>query len=509
MCSRILKLVFIGVAVLLIQACSHPIEIEGQGDVMSASGTRTCLLENFQAGDDVCSKNYAVGAYQETYYPTAKPGWKFDHWVTYCANALPPNYDCSFDVSAELVLSFWGKAVLPLKAVFTPIPPADTDGDGLNDEVDPCPANPTNPCALITGDDVVAVEGHEWAQVDLFGNTSWNEIDAVCPGGACSGILNGYDVSGWTWASVDDVNRLLNSYDIDPSLGPGPTGPSYKGNSAWADAFSADGWRGLPGNDCQCIPVQGFTSDGIGTEAYIGRLDNGSIGNWDIASTNETYPKGSGVSYLGAWLFRATPITDIVAVGDRQWAQPDFFRALSWNQIQAECPGGVCGSGAELNGWDVSGWILASVDDVNDLFNVYIGDSVMGPGPDSAYAPGWNAWGSLLFNDGFRLTVRESIYSRAIEGLTADEVVVGSDRVHVGVFVDSGSSSDGPDSARTYGSHGKDDGYGFTGAWFYKLLNLSGSTNADGSIAWDCAPAQAQEGSQAEVSDSGLPVCRG
>ncbi len=33
-----------------IAACNHPIEIVGQGDVLSASGKRNCLLEEFQAG---------------------------------------------------------------------------------------------------------------------------------------------------------------------------------------------------------------------------------------------------------------------------------------------------------------------------------------------------------------------------------------------------------------------------------------------------------------------------
>ena len=106
---KALKIVSIGIALLFIQACSHPIEIEGQGDVMSASGTRTCTLSNFQAADAVCSKNYVLGAYQETYTPTPKPGWKFNHWVTYCTTATPPNYECSFTADAATVQKFLGE----------------------------------------------------------------------------------------------------------------------------------------------------------------------------------------------------------------------------------------------------------------------------------------------------------------------------------------------------------------------------------------------------------------
>jgi len=115
------KLVSIGIALLVIQACSRPIEIEGHGDIMSASGSRTCLLENFQAADDVCSKNYAIGAYRETYSARPRTGWKFDHWENYCTNATPPNYECSFDISAAGMFQFRGQSAPPLKAVFTPI----------------------------------------------------------------------------------------------------------------------------------------------------------------------------------------------------------------------------------------------------------------------------------------------------------------------------------------------------------------------------------------------------
>jgi hypothetical protein len=43
--------------------------------------------------------------------------------------------------------------------------------------------------------DTVTVDGKVWAQVDLFTNLSWNDINAVCPEGACFGILNGHDMT--------------------------------------------------------------------------------------------------------------------------------------------------------------------------------------------------------------------------------------------------------------------------------------------------------------------------
>ena len=38
------------VAAIFFISCSHPIVIVGDGDVMSASGERDCLLEDFLAG---------------------------------------------------------------------------------------------------------------------------------------------------------------------------------------------------------------------------------------------------------------------------------------------------------------------------------------------------------------------------------------------------------------------------------------------------------------------------
>lgn len=111
-------MLFICIALLMVQACRHPIEIEGEGDVLSATGNRNCYLEDFQAGLDNCSKNEVIGAYQETYYAAARPGWFFDHWVTYCPNAAPPNYDCAFTVPEATVTQYSGQTMPPLRAVF-------------------------------------------------------------------------------------------------------------------------------------------------------------------------------------------------------------------------------------------------------------------------------------------------------------------------------------------------------------------------------------------------------
>jgi Alpha/beta hydrolase domain len=116
MTRGILKIVSISIALQLIHACSHPIQIVGEGDVTSAPGNRNCSLEEYNASADVCSKNYVIGAYNETYTATPRVGWQFDHWGNYCTTATTTH--CSFNVAAATVQQFWGQTMPPLQAVF-------------------------------------------------------------------------------------------------------------------------------------------------------------------------------------------------------------------------------------------------------------------------------------------------------------------------------------------------------------------------------------------------------
>jgi hypothetical protein len=102
--------------VALMTGCSHPLEIVGEGDIMSASGDRNCLLEDFQAGEDVCAVNLVFGDYQETYYAQPRPGWQFDRWENYCSDKTDPS--CNFNAPAHLVNQARGKVAAPLRAIF-------------------------------------------------------------------------------------------------------------------------------------------------------------------------------------------------------------------------------------------------------------------------------------------------------------------------------------------------------------------------------------------------------
>lgn len=101
---------------LYLLGCSHPIEIVGEGDVLSASGDRDCLLEEEAAGLANCSRNWVVGDYYETYYAAPRSDWQFHRWGSYCTTNTTGK--CSFAVREVVVERQYGKTMPPLVAIF-------------------------------------------------------------------------------------------------------------------------------------------------------------------------------------------------------------------------------------------------------------------------------------------------------------------------------------------------------------------------------------------------------
>jgi len=84
--------------------------------------------------------------------------------------------------------------------------------------------------------ETVNIAGQEWAQVNLFTNTSWNTLNTQCPGSVCTATstINGYDLAGWTWASNQTVQTMFNVFTGQFTLAP----TFYlESNSTWAPKF--------------------------------------------------------------------------------------------------------------------------------------------------------------------------------------------------------------------------------------------------------------------------------
>ncbi len=110
----------------------------------------------------------------------------------------------------------------------------------------------------------------------------------------------------------------------------------------------------------------------------------------------------------------AAPIPRTVTVDGKEWAQPVLFTEVTRSAIAAACPEGTC-SGA-LNGYDMNGWTWALAEDLNTLFNHYIGSDLLGPDPDAKNIPDIQ-WHDIFWSDGWWQTSIVNSHL-AIEGFT-------------------------------------------------------------------------------------------
>ena len=63
--------------IFALQACKHPLAIEGEGDIVDLNGSgHGCTLEQFQAQDGACKRNEVRGEYIVTYRAEPRPGWR-------------------------------------------------------------------------------------------------------------------------------------------------------------------------------------------------------------------------------------------------------------------------------------------------------------------------------------------------------------------------------------------------------------------------------------------------
>ncbi len=174
----------------------------------------------------------------------------------------------------------------------------------------------------------VTAGGLEWLQPLNFTGYTWSAINTVCNAttGSCNGSLGGNDLTGWTWASVDDINGLFNDYIGSMTMGPGPdraTGYS----TDWLWTMVADGFR-LTASDGETAIIRGRLRDSFdANNGYIGEMFwSYSLiccdYDYDIATSN-TYLGKNTLGFRsddpGAWFVRDTnassvPISNTMAL---------------------------------------------------------------------------------------------------------------------------------------------------------------------------------------------------
>ncbi len=302
--GALIRLAIAAGTLFILSGCKLAIVVTSGGEVVSASGQHDC------ASRRVCEIEITTDDFTETFTAIPAPGYEFEKWQGgpgfNCPDSTDPN--CLVTNNGFLVL-FGESAVMHLASdkidhlmpIFKWVG-IDTDGDGtpnrfdedddndgLLDGDDPCPLNPDLGCGV--GPFLLA-DGKIWFQPDLFTGESWAEVNAVCAGGPCDGVLGGFNMDGWTWAGAAEMESLLGSYGFQDFYQP-------LSECDAGDAFFNDGWRKTNG------------SIGIGGQAFIGLAGHIADGQNHVAAvtpcTADIINNGLGVfiSPRGAWFYQA------------------------------------------------------------------------------------------------------------------------------------------------------------------------------------------------------------
>ena len=198
--SRSLKCLLVVAIISLVSACKIAVIVVEGGAVESDFGWGPTCTEG-----TVCIHEVNSTGSSRYFAAVPKPGWRFVEWKSGDDFLCPASVSSECEavnpagnaVGAAIVASSKTFYLMPIFAPLTEI--------GAT----------------------VTMDGKAWAPMNSFGDLSWDEINDVCPvasGGHClaGGKLMEYDMTGWTWASVDDVNALINSHLSSPAIGPGP-----------------------------------------------------------------------------------------------------------------------------------------------------------------------------------------------------------------------------------------------------------------------------------------------
>ena len=296
--TRVFRYLAVAGAVMMIAGCKIAVMVPSGGDVDSSNPILSCSEGNLCEFDIT----EAQLPFNESFTAIPKAGYVFEKWSDgadfHCANSTNPT--CSINLPDSglgrgLVALFDSGYLMP---IFEDIGidtdndgirnelDEDDDGDGLPDVSDQCPLDPDLAC----GGPYIIADGKIWFQPDLFDGVSWTDIAEACPAGECQGVLNGYNMNEWIWASGDDINSLFESYGAS-------------GDCAVVESFFDDGWRKtntvVAGSS---YDILGFINPSTPDPAMFGLAFMGSPSCDFAYYILDSFPWESGP--VGAWFYR-------------------------------------------------------------------------------------------------------------------------------------------------------------------------------------------------------------
>lgn len=324
MTTHLFKILMILTAASVLSGCRLEVIVSDGGNVLSQSGLRDCT------GASYCINEIDDPYFNDIFTAVANPGYEFVRWQAgggfFCGNST--NATCSFGLqggpNADAIVAT--EVSTYLMPIFEYVG-LDTDGDEIDDRKDDdddndltldaddlCPRDPDPTCGIgvpISNVDIIAVNGKDWAQPDLFEGVTWAQINAVCPEGTCvnGGVLNGHDMTGWRWAHVYEMSVLFDHYNSDFTLGSERQFLQGAEDSSWVLAFIADGWRSLDEIGISGYQVGGHvwgtTYDAGGwTYDYAQASVTNNGGQSELRIDGSDVPNFS-YELFGGWFYRA------------------------------------------------------------------------------------------------------------------------------------------------------------------------------------------------------------
>jgi hypothetical protein len=101
-----MRSVYAGFMIVLTAGCSHPLAIQGRGDIVELNEqVRGCTYEEFQAGAERCENWVSGSGYDVRFMPVPHDGWQFTGWGGLGCNGLDGDL-CTFSLT-EAQVAAW------------------------------------------------------------------------------------------------------------------------------------------------------------------------------------------------------------------------------------------------------------------------------------------------------------------------------------------------------------------------------------------------------------------
>lgn len=233
MMKQALKLLLLISIAALMTACKLAVIVLEGGEVQStASGT--CM-----AGNN-CIVEVHDTTFSETFTAIPNEGWYFHGWKS------DGRFFCGGSIDRKCALSFeWYNEEHPAIEVLV-------DSSETFYLMPIFKQHPIYPQATTLGNEPRSIwvdgDNQKWLQPKDFAGYTFDQVNAVCPDGACMGSLPGttFDLTGYTWASIMEVSSLFNAYGLNPPL----TGPfQYRSNDPKVNPAIAQDFE-VTGSEC-------------------------------------------------------------------------------------------------------------------------------------------------------------------------------------------------------------------------------------------------------------------